>query len=194
MTDMFPTWIESLADDEQRRVTWLLIAAIFLILVYLFRRSLNNWREGRRIARAAGRLGARMLRNVRLPDGMGEEIGIDFLALAADAILVIGVKRYDGFIFGSAQTDEWTQNLRNHSYKFPNPDVCLQRQVGAVKILVPGIPVRGVHLVADSAVFPRDKPANVLQVSDLCGIRRPAVQEIPTQLQTAWAGLAHELA
>lgn len=194
MTDMFPTWIESLADSEQRRVTWLLIAAIFLILVYLFRRSLNNWREGRRIARAAGRLGARMLRNVRLPDGMGEEIGIDFLALAADAILVIGVKRYDGFIFGSAQTDEWTQNLHNHSYKFPNPDVCLQRQVGAVKILVPGIPVRGVHLFADSAVFPRDKPANVLQVSDLCGIRCPAVQEIPTQLQTAWAGLTHELA
>ena len=193
MTDLFPSWLESLATSEQRRVTWLLAAAIVLILLYLFRHSLDYWREGRQIRQAARRLGARLLNEVRLPDGMGSEIGIDFVALAPDAILVIGVRRYDGFIFGSAQTDEWTQTIRNRSYKFPNPDAYLQRQVGAVRIIAPKTPVRGVHLFADSAVFPRDKPSNVLQVKDLRDCRRPAFKDIPADLRTAWIQLAESL-
>ena len=193
MTELFPTWLESLAAGEQRRVIWLLVAMIVLILLYLFRRSLHDWREGRQIARAAGRLGARTLRDIRLPDGMGGEIGIDFVTLAKDAILVIGVKRYDGAIFGSAQTDLWTQTIRNRSYRFPNPDAYLQRQLGAVRIIVPKTPVRGLHLFADSAVFPRDKPSNVLQVQDLYGWRRPGLKDIPADLQAAWARLTESL-
>jgi hypothetical protein len=193
MTNMFPTWMESLATSEQHRVTWLLAAAIVLILLYLCRHSLRYWREGRQIARAARRLGARLLRDVRLPDGTGGEISIDFLALAADAILVIGIKRYDGFIFGSARTDEWTQTIRNRSYKFPNPDVYLQRQVGAVRIIVPRTSVKGLHLFADSAVFPRDKPSNVLQVKELRELHRPGLKDIPADLQSAWTQLAESL-
>lgn len=193
MTDIFPTWMESLTRSEQLWVTWLLIVAILLILVYLSRRSLQNWHEGYRIARAARRLGARVLRDVQLPDGVGGEISIDFLTLAADAILVIGVKRFDGYIFGSAQTDDWTQTVHNRSYKFPNPDAYLQRQVSAVRILLPKIPVKGMHLFADCAVFPRDKPVNVLQVSDARGMRRPDLKDIPAELQTAWVELTRAL-
>jgi hypothetical protein len=193
MTDMFPTWMESLSVGEQRRVTWLLALAVLLIVIYLFRRSFQFWRERCRIARAARRLGAGTRCDVRLPDGMGGEVGIDFLALADDAILVINVKRYDGFIFGSAQTDEWTQTIRNRSYRFPNPDVYMQQQVGAVRILIPKIPVRGVHLFTDSAVFPRDKPANVLQVADLRGVRRPRLKDIPPDLRAAWNKLVEAL-
>lgn len=185
--------MDSLSTSEQRRVTWLLVLAITLIVIYLFRRSFQFWREGRRIARSARRLGARMLRDVRLPDGMDGQVRIDFLALAVDAILVIGVRRYDGFIFGSAQTDEWTQTVRNRSYRFPNPDVYLQRQIGAVRILIPGAPVRGVHLFADSAVFPRDKPANVLHAADLRGVRRPALKHIPPDLHAAWNKLVESM-
>jgi hypothetical protein len=193
MTDMFPTWMESLSPSEQHRVTWLLVLAITLILIYLFRRSFRHWCEECRIIRAARKLGARTLRDVRLPDGMGGEISIDLLALAADAVLVVGIKRYDGFIFGSAQTDEWTQTIRNRSYRFPNPDVYLQRQVGALRILVPGIPVRGIHLFADCAIFPRDKPANVLHVSDLRGVRRPGLKHISAELQAVWKRLVESL-
>jgi hypothetical protein len=190
MTDMIPSWMESLTISEQRRVTGLLLLAIVLILLYLFRDSLRYWREGRRITRGAKRLGARMLRDVRLPDGLGGEIGIDFLVLATDAILVIGVKRYDGLIYGSTWTDEWTQTIRSRSYKFPNPDTYLQQQIGAVRMIVPKTPVRGLHLFSDSAVFPRDKPSNVLQVKDLPGgTRRPRLKDIPAGLQTAWMHL-----
>lgn len=193
MTDLFTTWMESLSVSDQRRVTWLLVLAILLVLVYLFQRSLQNWHEGYRITRAARRLGARFLRDVHLPDGTGGEIIIDFLVLAADAILVIGVKRFDGYIFGSARTDDWTQTIRNRSYKFPNPDAYLQRQVSAVRALIRRIPVRGVHLFADCAVFPRDKPLNVLQVRDVCGMRSPALKDIPEEFRAAWTELTDAL-
>jgi hypothetical protein len=124
---------------------------------------------------------------------MGGEIIIDFLVLATDAILVIGVKRFDGYIFGSARTDDWTQTIHNRSYKFPNPDAYLQRQVSAVRTLIRKIPVRGVHLFADCAVFPRDKPLNVLQVRDVRGMRSPALKDIPEELQTAWTELTRAL-
>jgi len=194
MTDIFPTWIESLTANEQRRFTGLLILAIVLILLYLLRDSLRYWREGHQITRVAKRLGARMLRDVDLPDGLGGRIGIDFLALATDAILVIGVKRYDGLIYGSERIDEWTQSVHRRSYKFPNPDAYLQQQIGAVRMIVPNIPVRGLHLFTDSAVFPKDKPSNVLQVKDLPpGTRRPRPNDIPAELQMAWIQLMHAL-
>jgi hypothetical protein len=194
MTDMIPTWMASLTASEQRRLTGLLLLAIVLILLYLFRDSLHYWRESRNINRVAKRLGARMLRDVRLPDGMGGEIGIDFLVLAADAILVIGVKRYDGLIYGSAGIDEWTQSIRNRSYKFPNPDTYLLQQIGAVRMIVPKTPVRGLHLFSDSAVFPKDKPSNVLQAQDLRGsFPRPRLKDIPAELQAAWTKLMHAL-
>jgi hypothetical protein len=194
MTDMIPTWMASLTASEQRRLTGLLLLAIVLILLYLFRDSLHYWREGRNITRVVKRLGARMLHDVRLPDGMGGEISIDFLVLATDAILVIGVKRYDGLIYGSARIDEWTQSIRRRSYKFPNPDTYLQQQIGAVKMIVPKTPVRGLHLFTDSAVFPKDKPSNVLQEQDLRGSApRPRLKDIPAELQAAWAQLMRVL-
>jgi hypothetical protein len=194
MTDVFPTWIASLTIDEQRRLTGLLTLAVVLILLYLFRDTLRYWREGHQITRTAKRLGARILRDVHLPDGMGGEIDIDYLVLALDAILVIDVKRYDGLIFGSTRTDEWTQAIRSRSYKFANPDAYLQQQIGAVRMIVPETPVRGLHLFTDSAVFPKDKPSNVLQVSDLSsGTRRPGLKDIPAELQTAWSQLVHAL-
>jgi hypothetical protein len=184
----------SLTASEQRRLTGVLLLVIVLILLYLFRDSLHYWRESRNINRVAKRLGARMLRDVRLPDGMGGEISIDFLVLAADAILVIGVKRYDGLIYGSTRIDEWTQSIRRRSYKFPNPDNHLLQQIGAVRLIVPKTPVRGLHLFSDSAVFPKDKPSNVLQAQDLRGsFPRPRLKDIPAELQAAWTQLMHAL-
>jgi len=191
---MFPNWIESLTATEQRRLTGLLILSIVLILLYLFRDSLRYWREGLQITRVVKRLGARVLRNVHLPDGLGGRIGIDFLVLATDAILVIGVKRYDGLIYGSERIDEWTQSVHRRSYKFPNPDTWLQQQIGVVRVIVPKAPVRGLHLFTDSAVFPKDKPSNVLQVKDLLvGTRRPRLNDIPAELQMAWTQLMHAM-
>jgi hypothetical protein len=136
-----------------------------------------------------------MLRDVNFPDGMGGEINIDFVVLAADAILVVGVKRYDGMIFGGAQTDVWTQTINNRSYKFANPDYYLLQQVSAVKSIVPKTPVRGVHLFTNNAVFPWDKPSNVWLMKDVLNnsIRRPKLKDIPAELQAKWTHITRTL-
>ena len=195
MMDMFLIWLERLIAGDQPWLSGLLVLAALLVLMYLFRKSLRYWWEGRQITRGAKRLGARMLRNVNLPDGMGGEISMDFLVLSTDAILVVGVKRYDGMIFGGTRTDEWTQTINSRSYKFPNPDNYLLQQVGAIRSIVPETPVRGMHLFTDNAMFPWDKPSNVLQVKDLCSnsTRRPKLKDIPGELRAAWTQITQFL-
>jgi uncharacterized protein YjiS (DUF1127 family) len=168
---------------------WLALAVVVAVVVLflLFRKPLGNWRQERQIRRALNRLGAGSLSNISLPDGLGGEIVIDNLLLAIDAILVIDVKRFDGLIFGSSKTDMWTQVINKRSYRFPNPDRHLQAQVAAVRILVPGTSVRGLHLFTHNAKFPKGKPPNVLQLADIRKQpRRPRQKDIPGDLRTAW--------
>lgn len=195
MTDLLPTWITNLTPIEQRLVAVLLAMAVLLVLWHLIRTPLRDWRERRQIARTVKRLGARILRDIALPDGMGGEIRIDYLALRSDAILVITVKRYDGMIFGGSNTDEWTQTINSRSYKFPNPNIYLARQISAIWNITPKIPVRGLHLFTDSAAFPWDKPPNVRQLKDLrsSGMRRPVMKDIPAELRAAWAHIVQAI-
>jgi hypothetical protein len=195
MTDMFPIWTEKLTIEGQPWLIGPLILAVLLILMFLFRTALRHWWEGCQITRAAKRLGARMLRDINLPDGMGGVISIDFVVLSTDAIVVIGVKRYDGMIFGGAQTDEWTQTINNRSYKFPNPDHYLLQQVSVVRSIVPKAPIRGMHLFTNNAIFPWDKPSNVRQAKDLrsSSIRRPKLKDIPAELHATWTQFTRSL-
>jgi hypothetical protein len=189
MTDLLPPWIQNLTTVEQRLLLVLLIVAVLFALSLLFRNSLRYWRETRQITRAVKQTGARYRRNITLPDGMGGETRIDYLVLSPKAITVIGVKRYDGMIFGSAKTDEWTQTLNSRSYKFANPDAYLALQVSAIRSIVPKTPVKGLHLFTDSAEFPWDKPSNVQQCKDLQGSGggRPRMKDIPEELRRAWS-------
>jgi hypothetical protein len=189
MTDLLPVWIKNLTAVEQRLLAVLLLLAALLVLLHLVRAPLRDWRERRQIRRTVRQLGARILRDITLADGMGGDIHIDYLALCSDAILVIDVKRYDGMIFGSTKTDEWTQTLNSRSYKFPNPEIHLARQISAIRNIIPKTPVSGLHLFTDTALFPWDKPPNVLQLKDLrnSSSHRPAIKDIPAELRTAWA-------
>jgi hypothetical protein len=192
MKEHLPDWIGGFITGDQQQLVGLLGLATLVVLAYLLRIPLRSWQEKRRIRRAVKRLGARVMRDVNLPDGMGGAINIDYLVLAADAIRVIGVKRYDGMIFGSANTDEWTQTLNSRSYRFPNPDIYLAQQLGAVRSIIAKVPVKGLHLFTDSAMFPWDKPDNVLQTRDLLrkDITSPSLKDIPADLNSAWLQLA----
>lgn len=166
---------------------YLLLAALggIAALLYSVREPLFNWREERRLRRAIRRLGTRALHDVHLNDGTGGEVTIDHILLTADALLVVGVKRFSGVIFGGAQTDQWTQVINRCSYKFPNPDDYLQRQVEAIRLLVPGVTVSGIHLFTHGASFPKDKPDNVVLSRE---VRQGAakLRRIPKPLRAAW--------
>lgn len=161
------------------------------VLLVVFRTPpLRRWREERRFRSAMKRLGARVMRNVRLPDGMGGETAIDYLLLTTEAIRVVGVLRFPGLIFGGKRIDQWTQLINKRSYKFPNPDHYLQQQISAVRLIIPGAKVTGLHLFTDEAGFPRDKPPDVLRPADIRKLpRRPGLRAIPGDLRRAWGVL-----
>ena len=168
------------------------LAAVMVtpVLLFLFRTQLKNWQHERNIRKVIRRLGVRSMENIHLPDGTGGEVTIAHLLLGRDAILVIGVMRFEGLIFGSSHTDQWTQVINRRSYKFDNPDRYLQRQINAVRLIVPSARVSGWHLFGHGAKFPKDKPDNVLQPGDVRSLpKRPQHDDIPKQLRAAWKQL-----
>ena len=174
-------------STEQYLLLLLSVIAGVAVVLAIFRKPLRQWRQERQIARAVKRMGGRVLRKVRLPDGLGGEVLIDNLLLAADAILVVDVKRYEGLIFGGEKTDEWTQVINTRSYRFPNPDAYLQLQVNAVRAVIPKVTVRGIHLFTHDARFPKGKPPGVLLLEELeHNNRRPKMKDIPKELRAAW--------
>jgi len=191
MDDILKQLLENPPVNEQQLYLILAILAGLLALFFLLRPPMRRWWQERQISRAVNRIGARVMHNVRLPDGLGGEVVIDNLLLAKDAIVVVDVKRFEGLIFGSNNTDKWTQVINKCSFKFPNPGRYLQLQINAVRTVVPKVAVRGLHLFTHNAEFPKDKPSSVMLLDDIrAQPGRPKLKDIPEGLQTAWKQLS----
>ena len=181
--------------QEQLNNNYLLAAVLATVIVmplllFLFRTQLKSWRQEHNIRKVIRRLGVQSMENIRLPDGTGGEVTIAHLLLGHNAILVVGVMRFEGLIFGSPRTDQWTQVINRKSYKFDNPDQLLQRQINAVRQIVPDAPVSGWHLFGYAAKFPKDKPDSVLRLADVRSLpKRPRRGDIPKPLHAAWEQL-----
>lgn len=182
-------FLQELAHNSEYQATLLVVVVALAGLLYLIRKQFRRWYCERRTRKLIKRLGTRRMQDVRLPDGTGGEVLIEYLLLAPDALVIVGTKRFEGLIFGARLTDQWTQVLGRRSYKFENPDHYLQRQINAIAQVVPDIAVRGWHLFP-TAKFPRDKPDNVLLLSDMKDLpSRPRSGDIPEQLKVAWQQL-----
>ena len=190
MLDSLHPLLHELLNNNNLFAAVLATVIVMPVLLFLFRTQLKNWRQEHNIGRVIRRLGMRSMKNIHLPDGTGGEVTIAHLLLGRDAILVIGVMRFEGLIFGSPHTDQWTQVLNRRSYKFVNPDHYLQRQINAVRLIALGARVNGWHLFGHGAKFPKDKPDNVLQPGDVRSLpKRPRRDDIPKQLRAAWEQL-----
>jgi len=190
MLDSLHPLLHELLNNINLFAAVLATVIVMPVLLFLFRTQLKNWRQEHNIRKVIRRLGVRSMKNIHLPDGTGGEVTIAHLLLGRDAILVISVMRFEGLIFGSPHTDQWTQVLNRRSYKFVNPDHYLQRQINAIRLIVPGARVSGWHLFGHGAKFPKDKPDNVLQPSDVRSLpKRPRRDDIPKQLRAAWEQL-----
>jgi len=193
-----PEYLRSLLRDSPYSDFELLMAGFALAglvaLLMAFRKPLAVWREEHQLRQIVRRLGAARLRNLQLPDGTGGVVTIDYVLLCRDSLCVVGIKRYHGLIFGGPKMDQWTQVIRRVSYKFPNPDGYLQRQINAVQALVPDAPVSGLHLFTHYARFTSDQPANVLSTRELQRLpKRPHMKEIPASLRQAWQTLREQV-
>jgi hypothetical protein len=190
MLDSFHPLLQELLNNNDLLAAVLATVIVMPVLLFLFRNQLRNWRQEHNIRKVIRRLGVRSMKNIHLPDGTGGEVTIAHLLLGRDAILVIGVMRFEGLIFGSPHTDQWTQVLNRRSYKFVNPDHYLQRQINAVRLIVPDARVSGWQLFGHGAKFPKDKPDNVLQPGDVRSLpKRPRRDDISKQLRATWEQL-----
>jgi hypothetical protein len=190
MLDSLHPLLHELLNNNDLLAAVLATVIVLPVLLFLFRTQLKNWRKEHNIRKVIRRLGVRSMKNIHLPDGTGGEVTIAHLSLGRDTILVIGVMRFEGLIFGSPHTDQWTQVLNRRSYKFVNPDHYLQRQINAVRLIAPDARVSGWHLFGHGSKFPKDKPDNVLQPDDIRSLpKRPRRVDIPKQLRAAWEQL-----
>jgi hypothetical protein len=190
MPDSLHSLLQELLSNNNLLAAVLATVIVVPVLLFLFRTRLKNWRQERLIRKLIRRLGVRSMENIHLPDGTGDEVTIEHLLLGRDAILVVGVMRFEGLIFGSPHTDQWTQVINRRSYKFDNPDHNLKRQINAVRLIASDVKVSGWHLFGYGAKFPKDKPDNVLQPGDVRSLpKRPRRGATPKPLRAAWEKL-----
>lgn len=194
MPGSFSEFLQELTTNSEWQATLLVILVALGGLLYLLQVRVRRWRGERATRKIIKRLGARSMENLVLADGTGGEVTIEHLLLGHDGLIVVGVMRFDGLIFGGRLTDQWTQVLGRKSFKFENPNHYLQRQINAVSLLVPDVPVTGRHLFTN-ARFPKDKPDGVIVQEDLKTLpRRPRYGDIPKPLRTAWKQLQETIA
>ena len=144
-----------------------------------------------RLHSLVNKLGKATIRNVYVPDGLGEELYLEQLILQADKLLLVTIKPFRGNIFAAEHIDLWTQVVGHHSYKFKNPLHQLQTELQVLQGLFPKIKVQGWVVFAKGSRFPKGKPESVIEYEDLKNPGKPDY-EVQALVQEAWDQLLAE--
>jgi len=113
------------------------------------------------------RASQRMLSDVLLPHTESVHIHVGHLLLAPTGIMVVDLRDVAGHIFGSEAMQEWTVLDRSRRSTFPNPLPRLYDRIAAVRRIVPDLPVKGLVVFTDRAVFSKGFPPYVRLLDDL---------------------------
>ena len=147
-----------------------------------------------RLIRTIKKFGKETMHDVMLPDSLGGSTYIDYLALTANAIVILYLKRYRGVIFAGEKIEQWTQVINNHSYRFPNPLQKLEVDIMAITNLVQDVNVEGKVIFTRDSEFPKGKPDSVVLISEMeKSLRNYTAEDIPPLLQTAWKRLQEQI-
>ena len=124
-------------------------------------------------------IGVNSLHDVLLPDSVGGQIHLEHVLLTAKGIVVVDVKSFDGTIFASNRSEEWTVISGLQRFTFPNPQVALFDRVAAIKAISRDIPVNGVILFSGNSEFAKDRPSDTIFPSEMLEqFRKPDVAEL----------------
>lgn len=110
-----------------------------------------------------------LLNSVTLPldDGTTQ---IDHILIGRTGLFVIETKRYQGWIFGSAESPQWTQVLFRKKFRFRNPVLQNKRHLKAVRRLLPELTKEcfsSIVVFMDCAEFKTELPDSVCLYSQL---------------------------
>lgn len=96
------------------------LLALSVAAIY-FRRQHRATHHERHVEKTLRALGAPLLHNVVLPDGIDGLAFIDYLLLTPKGIVVLTIKQREGLLFGGVNVDQWTQVVNRKTVKFNNP-------------------------------------------------------------------------
>jgi hypothetical protein len=170
--------------------TWALWGLVILLasilLGVIWRRRLH----GHRVRRLLRRIGCEYCADLVVPDGVGGVIYLDYLLLTPAGLVVMDVKNYQGVLFGSDNIQNWTQMVKEGSFKFTNPLLQNTLRVQAVRHLVPGVPVAGRVVFTPEGSFPRGRPAGVSMLNSLPDdLAFAPGAALPPHYRSAWMSL-----
>lgn len=171
----------------------LLLAVLIGLALYLswlpVQQLLAHWR----LHALVNRLGKRSLRNVYIPDGLGDVIYIEQLILRPSELLLVTIKPFRGNIFAAEQIDLWTQVVGQRSYKFSNPLHQQEHDLQALSEVIPKQPVSGMVVFAKGCCFPKGKPEQVRDYQELKKMGDDqGKQETNPELKAAWQFLSEQ--
>lgn len=167
-------------------VPFLLILVALVLQWPVIKHKLSEYR----LVRTIKKFGKETMHDVMLPDSLGGSTYIDYIALTANAIVVLYLKRYHGVIFAGEKIEQWTQVVNNHSYRFPNPLQKLETDIMAINNLVKDVNVEGKVIFTKDSEFPKGKPESVILINDIeKNLKNYSAEEVSPLLQTAWKRL-----
>ena len=168
-------------------VTWAVVGLLVIMGVLLQRAWIKEYIAERKLKRLLRSIGVDSLHNVIIKDDIDGNIFIENLILMPDRIVIIGVKKYKGVIFAADSIDLWTQVVGNKSYKFENPLRQLETDVLTLKSKVEHSEIEERVLFVNGAEFPKGKPANVLDITEISNWRDSISQAVvPKEIQADW--------
>ncbi len=167
------------------------VLAVLIALVLFFSWSpmqqlLAHWS----LSRLLKRIGLQKLRNIYIPDGLGDVIYIEQLILQADGLLLVTIKPFRGNIFAAEKIDQWTQVVGHRSYKFPNPLHQQETDLQALQAVMPDTPIARLVVFAKGSRFPKGKPEDVCDFTDLKNIAEQQKNKVVMPaIQSQWKNL-----
>ncbi|MBL1293215.1 MAG: NERD domain-containing protein [Thiotrichales bacterium] len=167
----------------------LLIFTLLLLALMFLMPSLLDALRARKHFGVFKRISNDSMHEVFVPDGVGGDIYIDHLLLMPDQIVVFNEKPYSGKIFGDANVDQWTQSVRQRSFRFVNPLVELQSQIMAINALVGERCANGYLVFSDDSEFPWGQPESVCLRKELADVFTHNQHTVHSSVDGAWAKL-----
>lgn len=172
----------------------LLLLLIFATSVFVAWSPIKKIRAHFYLRRLIKRLGRDSLRHFSLMDGADIPLNIEYLILQPDGLLLLIVKPYRGNIFAADKIENWTQVVRHHSFKFPNPLLELETNLQALRVMFPKLSIRGLVAFAQGANFPKGKPAAVCDFDELKTLAaNPDKREVSENLRQTWLQLSKDI-
>jgi hypothetical protein len=168
--------ITSFANLDALRTFWWLLVPLAAVLGYAIRSRRDYWysNHGQALVRKVlvkhlPPESWHLLNNVtlQLEDGTTQ---IDHVLVSRFGVFVIETKHYKGWIFGDANSKQWTQVIFKRKHRFQNPLHQNYKHLRAVQNLLDFLPperVTGVIVFTGDAEFKSSQPTGVYSLEEL---------------------------